>query len=406
VKILFFSSCYKPDGGPLAPLIGLLAESLVKRGHDVTVISSVPHFPTGYIQNSFMGWTVRRTVENGVRIIRIPLPSVDRKNLMNRMLQFFIYQVGAVLEGFSVSADAVISHTPGLEVWLPFMVHGLLRKRKTIYSIHDVYPDVGIRMGIFRSRWVISMVKALEESCIRKADRVRVLSRSFIQRIRELGAREENIILIYDWVEICENHTGTRINEFAREYDLAGTTNVFYTGNIGNIQGLETVIDAARILSANQNIRFVFVGDGGAKDSLKKLASTYRLDNILFIPYQPRERMTEVLACSDVGLVSLKKGLGFGALPSKIYTILANGKPVVACIDEGCDAWDLVRRADAGLCVSPENPQELADAIVKITSSSMEPKVLGENGRKYVVANHSPEHAAELFEKILQEICQ
>jgi colanic acid biosynthesis glycosyl transferase WcaI len=404
VKILFFSSSYTPDGGPLAPLIGLLAESLVKRGHDVTVISSVPHFPTGYIPASYKGWKVRRTMENGIRIIRIPLPSVDRKKLTYRMLQFLIYQVGAMLEGFFVSADAVISHTPGLEVWLPFTVHGLLRKRKTIYSIHDVYPDVGIRMGIFKSKWVIWMVKALEESCIRNADRVRVLSRSFTRRINEMGAREENIILIYDWVETYENPSDSKINEFAREYDLTGTRNVFYTGNIGYIQGLETVIEAARILRENRNIRFVFVGNGGAQYDLENLACTYRLANILFIPYQPRERMSEVLACADIGLVSLKKGLGFGALPSKIYTILANGKPVIACIDEGCDAWDLVRRADAGLCVLPENPQGLADAIMQIISSSLQPTVFGENGQKYVVANHSPKRAAELFEKILQEI--
>jgi colanic acid biosynthesis glycosyl transferase WcaI len=406
VRILFFSSCYKPDGGPLAPLIGLLAESLAKRGHDVTVISSVPHFPTGFVPASCKGWKVRRTVENGVRIIRIPLPSIGRKKLTYRMLQFLVYQVGAMLEGFFVKADAVISHTPGLEVWLPFTVHGLIRKRKTIYSIHDVYPDVGIRMGIFRSRCVISVVKALEESCIRNADRVRVLSKSFIQRIHEMGAKEEKIILIYDWVEICESRLGTKKNAFAREYGLNGAMKVFYTGNIGYIQGLDIVIEAAKILRENQNIRFVFVGDGGAKSDLENLASIYRLDNILFIPYQPRERMSDVLACADIGLVSLKKGHGFGALPSKIYTIMANGKPVIASIDEGCDAWDLVRRADAGLCVPPESPQELADAIVQITSSDAQPTVLGENGRKYVVANHSPEHAAELFERALREIVQ
>ncbi len=401
VKILFFSNYYKPDGGPAAPLFGMLAESLVKRGHEVIVISSVPHYPTGLVPSEYRGRSIRRTVENGVQIVRIPLPSIDRKNLINRLSQFLVYQVGATLEGFRVNADAVISHTPGLEVWLPFTVHGLNRNRKTIYSIHDVYPDVGIRMGVFKSKWVIGLVTALEKSCIRKADRVRVLSRSFIKKMHEMGAKKDDIKLVYDWVEIEVSTLKSKVNAFSEQYDLTRTTNIFYTGNIGYVQGLETVIEAAKLLREHQNIRFVFVGDGSAKLDLEKQTRERQLNQVIFIPYQPRERMNEILASADIGLVSLKKGLGFGALPSKIYSILASGKPVIACVDEGSDTWDLVQRADAGLCVPPENPQALADAILQITSSGIRQIKMGENGRQYAIANHSPEYAAEAFEKIL-----
>lgn len=404
MNILFFSFQYKPDGGPAAPLFTMLAETLVKKGHEVTVISTVPHYPTGFVPDQFHGRFFQRSIENGVNIVRVKIPSISRKSLFNRLVQFFVYQIGATLEGFRITPEVVISHSTAMAVWLPFQIHGIRKNRKTIYSIHDVYPDVGIRMGVFRSKAVIRLVTAIEKSLIQKADKVRVLSKSFIIRMQEMGAKEENVILIYDWVEIDSLKPMPRINSFSKAFLLAEGKNILYTGNIGKVQGLEIVIEAANLLQDHADIRFVFVGDGNAKQDLEMKVNDYKLNNVIFIPYQPRERMGEIFASADIGLVSLKKGTGFGALPSKTYSILASGKPIIACVDEGSDTWNLVQRSDAGLAIPPGDPKKLADAILKIIYSGGESVEMGIRGRQFVIDNHSPEFAADTFEKTFAEI--
>lgn len=406
MRILFFSNYYTPDGGPAAPLFGMLAENLVKNGHEVTVITTPPHYPTGYVNNTYRTWRISRSIENGVKVARVPIPSIDRKSLVNRLIQFLAYQVGATIEGYRSLPDVVISHSPSLEVWFPFLIHGINKKRKTIYSIHDVYPDVGIRMGIFRSKIIVKLITRMEKKFINEASIVRVLSKSFIKRVQELGAAHEKIRLIYDWVDINSISPMDRQNSFSMEYDLNNTFNIFYTGNIGKVQGLLTVIEAAKLLRNHSDIRFVFVGEGIAKQDLIRESNNLGLTNVVFIPYQPREKMGEVLASSDIGLVCLRKGTGFGALPSKTYSILASGRPLIACVDEGSDTWDVVQQSMGGVAIPPENPQLLAEAIIQIYADEDLRNSMGIKGRRYVVKFHSLEFGATQFEEIINHIYQ
>jgi colanic acid biosynthesis glycosyl transferase WcaI len=166
---------------------------------------------------------------------------------------------------------------------------------------------------------------------------------------------------------------------------------------------LESVLDAATILRDCDNIRFVFVGDGSARENLKRKAQRLALPNVQFVPYQPRERMPEVLASADVSLVTLRKGTGFGALPSKVYSILASSRPIIVSLDAGSDAWDLVERAGAGLCIPPEDPARLAESVQQLREEPRTRERLGKSGREYVLTIHSPEHAAQAFEALLEE---
>jgi colanic acid biosynthesis glycosyl transferase WcaI len=127
------------------------------------------------------------------------------------------------------------------------------------------------------------------------------------------------------------------------------------------------------------------------------------LSNVRFLGYQPFEQMPEVLAAANVGLVSLVEGAGLGALPSKTFTIMASGRPVLASIDEGTEAWCLVQRADAGLCVPPESPAELAEAILVLERDRSHADRLGRNGRKWAEKHHSARVAAQQFEVLLSE---
>lgn len=401
MRIMVAVPHYKPDGGPSAPLFTMLCEELARRGHQVTVLTAVPHYPSGQVPKEYRGKLRMQADENGVRIIRVALPSLDRSDLVRRIIQFASYQIGATLAGWNHKCDVFLTVTAALQVWLPFTFLSVLRRRPAVYSVHDIYPDVGVRLGVFRHKAVIHLVASLEDFCLKHAARVRILSESFKPGLLARGVAESKISLIYDWIDTDLFKPLPRDNDFAVEHDLVDRFVVLYAGNIGVLQGLEYVLEAANLLKDSDDIRFVFVGDGSARNALVEKADRLDLPNVKFLGYRPFAQMPEVLATADVSLVTLLRGSGFGALPSKSFAILASGRPMLASVDEGSETWNLVERAEAGLCTPPESPSRLAEAILTLKRDKALRQRLGRNGRIWVKRHHSPQSAAEQFEKLL-----
>lgn len=406
MRILVASLHYRPDGGPSAPMFTMLCEELVRRGHQVTVLAAVPHYPTGYVPKEYRGKFRMESDENGVHVIRIGVPSVDRRNLAKRMAQFISYQIGAVIAGWNRDYDVYLTTTAALQMILPFTLLSVLRRKASVYSVHDVYPDVGVKSGIFRNGSIIHMVAGLEEFCFRHAACVRILSESFKPGLLSRGVPNTKINLIYDWIDTTLFMPLPRENAFALEHGLNYSFNVLYAGNIGMVQGLDSVLDAADLLKQHEDIRFVFVGDGMARKSLVEKTERLSLGNVKFIPYQPFEKMPQILASADVSLVSLVKGSGHGALPSKSFSIFASGRPVLASVDQGSETWKMVHQIEAGLCVPPESPAELANAVLTLRKDGDLRERLGRNGRKRVEQYHSPQIAAERFERLFSEAAE
>jgi colanic acid biosynthesis glycosyl transferase WcaI len=195
-----------------------------------------------------------------------------------------------------------------------------------------------------------------------------------------------------------------RDNAFAREHNLVGKFVDLYAGNIGLSQGLEHVLCAAHALQNYTDVKFVFVGDGASREHLVTETARRHLENVKFIPFQPRQRLPEVLACADISLVSLQRGIGVSSLPSKTFSILASGRPVIACVDEGSETWNLIQRAEAGLCIPPETPSELVNAILLLKENQALRERMGQSGRCWAENHHSPRSAAKQMEKLMLEI--
>ncbi len=402
MRVLVVIPHYVPDGGPSAPLFAMLCEQLVRRGHAVTVLAAVPHYPSGQVPHAYRGPKVRRTVEHGVRVIRVPLASVDRSKLEQRLFQFLAYQVGAVLAGWRIDCDVLVSVTSSMEVFLPYTYFSVLRGRPTVYSVHDVYPDAGIQLGIFRHKPIIKLITYLEQRCANRAAIVRILSQSFEEGVRRLGVPETKIRLIYDWVDTDLITPLPKANPFAVEHNLDKSFVVLYAGNLGLSQGLEPVLEAAQAL-ADEDIQFVLVGEGATKAFLLQTATSRQLTNVTFLPFQPRARLPEVLATADLSLVMLRQGMGLHALPSKTLSILASGRPMIASIDPGSDTWSLVERSESGVCIPPEDPVRLVETIRSLKNNPMLCREMGQKGREYALHHHSPAAAADAFEEILSE---
>jgi colanic acid biosynthesis glycosyl transferase WcaI len=401
MRILMIAPYYAPDLGPAAPLFTMLSVELVRRGHSVVVIAAVPHYPSGTVPDAYRGAIIRHSSENGVEVIRVLVPSMKRSNLQQRMLQYASYQLGATWAGLRQSYDVILAANPGLWVCLPFAGLAVARRKPAIFTVHDVYPDVGVTLGLFRHRPVIAAVAALERFCLDHAATVRILSESFRPGLRALGVPDSKMELIYDWVDTDLIRPMPRDNTFACEQGLTDRFVVLYAGNVGFSQGLEHVLTAAQLLAQYQDVQFVIVGDGAGRDRLGLQAQQMGLTNVRFLPFQPRQRLPEVLATADVSLVTLQHGIGSGSLPSKTYSIFASGRPLVASVDEGSEACDMVERASAGVCVPPENPSRLAEAILALKQDPERRERLGLNGRAWAERNHSPQAAAARFEKLM-----
>jgi len=175
---------------------------------------------------------------------------------------------------------------------------------------------------------------------------------------------------------------------------------VQYAGNIGLSQGLEHVIETAGLLAGESRIRFVFVGDGAGRASLAELAERRGLTNVQFIPFQSYEKLPMVLASADVALVALKKGLSSDSVPSKVYSILASGRPLIAAVDANSDTARLIEEAKCGVRVEPHNSRGLVDAIQLIYRNLIHSQQFAESGRAYVVEHHGRRAAALAFDRL------
>jgi colanic acid biosynthesis glycosyl transferase WcaI len=401
MRILVFGANYQPDLGPSAPLFTMLCENLVRLGHHVTMITMVPHYPSGRVSKEFRGKLVWRSFENGVNVVRVNLPSLDRSRLLPRLLQFIVYQIGATFIGLGKKYDVAFVASSSLSVWLPFAALVVLRRKPAIYSVYDVYPDVGIKLGIFRHKSVISLVSAMEKFCLKNSTFVRIISNSFKPALRALGVPDEKLVLVYDWVDIDLIKPLYGSNGFTNEFNLNGKFVVMYAGNIGLSQGLECVLEAAELLLDHRDILFVLVGDGADRERLFRKAKSRGMQNVQFIPFQPRERLVEVLASADISLVTLKQGIGLDALPSKTLSILASGRPVLVSADEQSEVCHLIQKADAGVCIPPEAPALLVEQILKLKENKQMCQRFGRNGRSWAENNHAPLVGAKRIEQLL-----
>lgn len=404
MRLLIITPFYAPDLGPSAPMFALLSESLVARGHAVTVLCTVPHFPSGRVSPEYQRGVWHWKEHKGVMVCRVRVPTGNRANLIHRLWVFLVYQFLVTLVGLSLQYDVALVTNPAIETFLPFVALCWLRRKPCIYAVWDVYPEVGVRMGLFRTRAVIGLVGFLEDFCLRRAQRIQVLSEGFRADLAHHRLDLDKIAVISHWLDTDLIHPMPRKNPFSLEYGLENRFVVLYAGNLGLSQGLETVLESARMLADNPAILFLFVGEGAGKEHLMDQA--VGLNNVRFLPFQPRERLPEVLACADISLVVLKSGIGSVSLPSKLFSILASGRPVVASVDEGSDAWKLLGSSQAGLCVHPEDSPALTQTILSLQDDPSQREQMSRNGRAWVEKYHSLRSGAEQFELLFSSMLE
>jgi colanic acid biosynthesis glycosyl transferase WcaI len=273
-----------------------------------------------------------------------------------------------------------------------------------INNIQDVWPDCIAIIGQLRNQLLFRFFQYLEKYIYKTSARLILLSDGMKQNILTKCQNNNKIAIIPNWADVNFIRPLPKNNGFRKSHDLNDNFVVMFTGNLGFISVLDTVLDAASLLKNDTRIQFVIVGEGNAKPALVKRANAQKLNNVRFLPTQPKAILPEMLTAADISLVPLDRRLGQLNVPSKTYSIMASGRPVLAAVPEDSEIARLVKEADCGVWVPPEDPKSLAEAIKNMLNQPETLDRYGKNGREYVVAHYSRDKLIKKYRELLHEV--
>jgi colanic acid biosynthesis glycosyl transferase WcaI len=404
VKLVVVTPHFAPDTAPTGVVLTRIVEELAERDHRIEVITSLPWYRAHSIEPGWGGMLRRHEDTPWGHITRIhPFPADDKTALVRRALAFGAFSVVAGALGTRGGrVDGVLAVSPPLTLGLSGLVIGRARRAPVVFNVQDVYPDVAIELGALRGPRVIRAARALERYVYRHSDAVTVLSDDLRDNVATKLGSNEKVHVIPNFVDIERIRPSDPENAYRREFGLEGKTVVMYAGNVGLSQSLDVVLDAAAALSHEPDVVFVINGSGAARPPLE--AKARGMSNVVFVEPQAEARLPEVLAAADIHLVPLKSGLARSSVPSKTYSILAAGKPLVASVDTGSEVARIVESAGAGVAVPPEDAEALTKALRGLLEEPERRSEMGAAARRWVEAWASPAAIAESYETLFSDL--
>jgi colanic acid biosynthesis glycosyl transferase WcaI len=277
----------------------------------------------------------------------------------------------------------------------------LRRHCPLVFNVHDIYPDVVVELGVMKPGPLLWATSQLELLCYRQADAVTVLSDELKQNIVRKTGRADKVRVIHNFVDTDLIRPLPRENSYRREFGLEGKLVVMYAGNVGFSQALMPVLEAAAAFT-DEDVVFVINGGGVARPELERAARG--LPNVRFVDMQPPDRLPEVLAAGDIHLVPLKRGLAHASVPSKTYSILAAGRPLLASVDPNSEVARLVQREGCGIAVPPEDAESITKAVRSLIERPEAMRSMGQAARRFVERWVSPAAVGRAYEELFEEL--
>ena len=408
MNILMLASYFPPEIGSASHLFYELGGELIRNGHQVTALTT---FPRSYnvsqsVQRYRRKLFVREEMD-GIRVIRVRSMPTPRDNIFARGMEHFILPFLLLLGGaVSGKQDAMLIYSPPLPFGITGYILSKVKRIPFVVNIQDLYPQAVIDLGLLKNRSLIRVFRAIERFVYLKANFLTVHSEGNRQYVISRGARADRVTVIHNWSDTGEIIPSPKLNEFRLENGLDGKFVVSYAGIISYSQDLETIIESAALLKDRSDVFFVVVGDGSQKEQLLSKASELKLDNVRFLPWQPKEKYAQVLSASDVCLVTLKKDkVSTPVVPRKLSDIMASGRPVIAGVPLDGDTPKIVEAAQCGLSVEPGNAEMLAQAILQLYENPALAGELGKNGRDYAEKHFSLDVCAREYEELFEKVC-
>jgi len=370
MRILLLNEYFPPDTSATAKMAAAVVDALAER-HEVTVLCGRPSYDPSERRPFRL---LRREKRGKTFVERVGSTTFPRHRMLHRLSNYLSYVMLAIPRALMIRADVVLAMTdPPFEGIVGAFV-ACLKRRPFVYNIRDLYPEMATSGEIVRpARWVRFWEK-LHRWALTRASRVIVLGDDTRERIVAKGNDPRRVVVVRDGAVLPEtipnqNHSVTR--EVRSGYRFV----VLHAGNLGFYGAWDTVVNAARMLNG-VGLGFVFVGDGAKRAQVE--ASAHGCDAIRFLPFRPADQVPHVLAAGDIHLLTIRRGLEGVVVPSKLYPILAAGRPVLVLAHEGSDAARVVRRSGSGVVANPDDPSALANLLRELSHDPERMSRMGE----------------------------
>jgi glycosyltransferase involved in cell wall biosynthesis len=394
-RLLVLNQYYWPGPEATAHLLTELCESLAA-DYDVHVITGAGRGPDA---------GAGRVVRNGVTVERVHSTAFPRQRLTLRALNYGTFLAGALARGHAAERpDAVLCMTDPPMLGTIGVQLARRHDAPLIVVSEDVFPEIATALGRLRNPLVVGALRRSVDYYLQRADRLVAIGDTMRDRLEEKGAPRERVHVIPNWVDASRLVPLPRDNAWAADQGLAGKFVVMHSGNVGHVQDLDSLVLAADLLRDLEDLVVVIVGTGARREEVKRLVKELGLENVRFLPFQPGERLSESLSSASVHVVGLAPGLAGYVVPSRLYGILAVGRPVIAAVDEETETARLVAEAGCGLVVPPASPDRLAAAIRELHSGRVDLEQLGRRGREYAEREADRSVAVTRYRGLLDEL--
>jgi glycosyltransferase involved in cell wall biosynthesis len=396
---------FVPEIGAPSARVFEMAKRWVQKGHEVTVVTCFPNHPTGVIPDEYRGKWFLREMKDGIEVFRNYVYATPNKGIVKKTLNHLSFMFSSLFFSFPKigSMDVIIVSSPTFFSVISAFIFSKVKSVPFVFEVRDLWPAIFVDLGILKNKYLIAVLESIEMFLYRRAAKVITVTKAFRETLISRGISRDKIDVITNGAEIEFFTPLNRENRVREEFNLFGKFVVSYTGAHGISHALQSVLLAAEILRDEKDIVFLFVGEGAEKDELITIKKNKNLQNVIFLPGQPKGAMPDFYAVSDVCLVPLRNIELFKTfIPSKIFEIMACGRPIVGSVLG--EARDILQEAQCAILTTPESSEEIAFAIKKMFIDSDLRESLGKNGRCFVEKHYSRERLASCYEAILQEI--
>ena len=400
MRLLFINRFFHPDQSATAQMLTDLAEGLAVSGTAVTVLTG----RLGYLG----GETAVPSEEQykGVTVRRVWSTRFGRQSALGRLfdyLSFYLSSVWAAVQTRDVDCVVVLSDPPILSVQAVLL--GRLKGWKTVCWLQDVFPEIAVRADTLREGLRARLLRWAANWSLRSSDRVIVVGRCMERCLLAFGLQRDRVVLIPNWAD--GDHltpVASEDNWFRKQHGLEGQIVVMYSGNLGVVHETEALIPLIHYLRGMREVCFLFVGEGQGKTRLQNWAFQEKLESVRFLGYQNKEDLRYSLSAGDIHLVTLRSKMEGLSVPSKVYGIMAVGRPAVFIGPDGSEVASLVRESGCGEVFSPQESEKAALAILHLVQDYRRRENLGSAGRRYFESFLDKRCAIQRFRAVFQDM--
>jgi glycosyltransferase involved in cell wall biosynthesis len=406
MRILFLTHYFHPEGNAPATRVYEMSRRFVKLGFEVNVVTCAPNVPNGVVYPGYRNrWRSREIVE-GIETLRVWTYLAPNKGTLRRILNYLSFCAMATLAGLGARRpDLVIATSPQFFCGWAGVFVSRLRRVPFVLEVRDLWPDSIAAVGAMRSSWLLRGLGWLERRMYAAATRIVTVGRGYQQELEARGVPAERISVIPNGVDRGRFDPAADASQLRARFAPNGEFLCSYVGTIGMGCGLSVVLRAAAKLRAmgRSDVVFLLVGDGAVREELEREAREAGLDRVVFTGRLPKAEMPGVIAASDACLVHLaRRPLFRTVMPSKIFEAAAMAKPIVLGV-EGFAA-EVVGGAGAGICIEPENAEQLVAAVLRLAADRELARSLGRAGQERIAAAYDYSALAKDYAELIRGV--